>query len=439
MLKAHNFVRPSNGEPPKRVCFIQCVGSRDRQIGNEYCSKVCCGIASKEAIEIRQQVPDCKVFIFYIDMRMYGYWENQIYWPAQEEYHVSYISGIVTEVIRRATRLVIRGEDTTMGRPMEVPMDVVILSVGMEPSAGHPRDGEAVRAAAQNKYGFIETVAPRARPPSTTSRAGIFVAGAAARPCDLEDTVSTAGAAAPRRSPTCARRRRARHRLTMLHDELPFDEVVDSEAALEFMKETTEARLRDRARGRRRPAGGEERRLRGAARRRAPGRARRGDPRPPAGRAFSAGAARRGGSCAPTRCRRCGPPSASCSTRAAPPGERLQRFAGELRGVDAGAATALGSELLHFTDPDPLLAVDSLAVDAGEAHRARCRWCCTTTPTSTARARRDLREHGRRHGARRRPPATRRASRGRDGGLFGTDVFLLPSTPSICIRCSACA
>jgi len=53
MLKAHNFVTPSTGEPPKRVAFIQCVGSRDRQIGNEYCSKVCCGISSKQAIEVR--------------------------------------------------------------------------------------------------------------------------------------------------------------------------------------------------------------------------------------------------------------------------------------------------------------------------------------------------------------------------------------------------
>ena len=78
-------MRPSTGEPPKRVCFIQCVGSRDRQIGNEWCSKVCCGVACKEAIEIRELVPDCQVFVFYIDMRMYGFWEDQIYWKAQEE------------------------------------------------------------------------------------------------------------------------------------------------------------------------------------------------------------------------------------------------------------------------------------------------------------------------------------------------------------------
>ncbi|MCS7294951.1 MAG: FAD-dependent oxidoreductase, partial [Dehalococcoidia bacterium] len=78
MLKAHQVVRPSNGQPPERVAFIQCVGSRDRQIGNEFCSKVCCGIASKQAIEIKQQLPNARVFIFYIDMRMYGYWENEL-------------------------------------------------------------------------------------------------------------------------------------------------------------------------------------------------------------------------------------------------------------------------------------------------------------------------------------------------------------------------
>ncbi len=115
---------------------MQCVGSRDRHIGNEYCSKVCCGVASKEAIEIRQLLPDCKVYIFYIDMRMYGYWENQIYWPAQEKHHVQYVKGIITEVLPKGDKLLVRGEDTTMGRPMELLMDMVVLSVGMEPSIG---------------------------------------------------------------------------------------------------------------------------------------------------------------------------------------------------------------------------------------------------------------------------------------------------------------
>jgi heterodisulfide reductase subunit A len=194
MLKDNNFVRPSNGEEPERVAFIQCVGSRDRQIGNEFCSKVCCGISSKQAIEIRQQVPDARVFIFYIDMRMYGYWENDIYWPAQEEHKVNYVKGIVTEVLQKGDKLVIRGEDTTMGRPMEISMDIVVLAVGMEPSEGTRAMAE-VLGIGTNKYGFIDqdhnsldTVA--------TSVPGIFVVGAARGPADLDDSIATAGAAA---------------------------------------------------------------------------------------------------------------------------------------------------------------------------------------------------------------------------------------------------
>lgn len=196
MLKAKQVTRRSNGALPERVCFVQCVGSRDRQIGNEFCSKVCCGIASKQAIEIKQAVPSCKVFIFYIDMRMYGYWENEIYWPAQEKYKVNYVKGIITEVLSKDGKLLVRGEDTTMGRPMEVTMDLVVLSVGMEPSAG-TREMAQVLGLKQNKYGFIE-VPHESLDPTTTTVPGILVAGAAAGPKDLDDTFSSAGLAAMR-------------------------------------------------------------------------------------------------------------------------------------------------------------------------------------------------------------------------------------------------
>ena len=193
-LKQHRVVVPSTGKPPEHLCFIQCVGSRDRRIGNTWCSKVCCGIASKEAIEVKELVPQCKVYIFYIDMRMYGFWEDQLYWKAQEEHHVNYIRGIVTEIVRRGEKLVVKGEDTTMGRPVEAPMDMVVLSVGMEPSRG-TIEMARVLGVPRESHGFIATVgAPLDT--VTTPVAGIFVAGAAAGPKDLEDSVSMAGLAA---------------------------------------------------------------------------------------------------------------------------------------------------------------------------------------------------------------------------------------------------
>ena len=193
MFTAGNFVRPSNGEKPKRVAFIQCVGSRDRQIGNEYCSKVCCGISSKQAIEIRQHIPDCKVFIFYIDMRMYGYWENEIYWPAQEKHKVNYIKGMATEIVKKGDGLLVKGEDTTLRRPMEVPMDMVILAVGMEPSEGTKQMAQ-IFGLNQNKYNFIEAInAPMDT--VTTNVEGVYAIGACTGPADIEDSVSMAGLA----------------------------------------------------------------------------------------------------------------------------------------------------------------------------------------------------------------------------------------------------
>jgi heterodisulfide reductase subunit A2 len=195
-LKQHKVVVPSTGKAPEHLCFIQCVGSRDRRIGNTWCSKVCCGIASKEAIEVKRLLPACKVYIFYIDMRMYGFWEDQIYWKAQEEHKVNYIRGIVTEVIRRGDKLVVKGEDTTMGRPVEAPMDMVVLSVGMEPSRGTIEMSQVLRIPRES-HGFIATVG-QPLDTVTTPVPGIFVAGAAAGPKDLEDTVSMAGLAAAR-------------------------------------------------------------------------------------------------------------------------------------------------------------------------------------------------------------------------------------------------
>ncbi len=194
MLSRGEFAVPSTGQPPRRVAFIQCVGSRDRQIGNEYCSKVCCGISSKQAIEVRQLVPDARVFIFYIDMRMYGYWENEIYWPAQEQHKVNYIKGIVTEILAKGDRLVIRGEDTTMGRPMEIPMDIVVLAVGMEPSRGTRRMAE-ILGLPTNRYGFVE-IDPDTMDTVSTKVPGVFAAGAATGPADLDDSIASAGAAA---------------------------------------------------------------------------------------------------------------------------------------------------------------------------------------------------------------------------------------------------
>lgn len=194
MLSDDEFVRPSTGEDPETICFIQCVGSRDRQIGNQWCSKVCCGIATKEAIEVAEMHPDATVIVFYIDMRTYGFWEDDLYWEAQEEHNVRYVRGIATEITQKDGQVIVKGEDTTMGRPYEIPMDVVVLSVGMEPSKGTVEMADTLDLPLED-HGYVETVG---KPMETvaTERDGVYVAGAAAGPKDLKDSVSMAGSAA---------------------------------------------------------------------------------------------------------------------------------------------------------------------------------------------------------------------------------------------------
>ena len=195
MLSEHRVLRPSNGQPPERVCFIQCVGSRDRQIGNEYCSKVCCAVASKEAIEIRQLLPDSKVFIFYIDMRMYGYWENEIYWPAQEQHHVQYVKGLITEVLPKGDRLLVRGRGHDHG-PADGAADGPGRAVGRHGTVtGYSRGREAARGQAE-QVRLHRCRRRAARPGQAPTGKAIFACGAAFGPADLEDTVSSAAGAA---------------------------------------------------------------------------------------------------------------------------------------------------------------------------------------------------------------------------------------------------
>ena len=107
---------------------------------------------------------------------------------------VNYIKGVISEVLPKGDQLLIRGEDTTMSRPMEVTMDMVVLSVGMEPSVGTRAIAQTL-GVQQNKYGFIEAGGAGGLDPVATSVEGIFVAGAAAGPADLDDSISRAGLA----------------------------------------------------------------------------------------------------------------------------------------------------------------------------------------------------------------------------------------------------
>jgi len=195
MLSSGRGVRcPSDGREPERVAILLCVGSRDRQIGREWCSKICCTVSSNLAMEIRQELPNCNVYIYYMDIRTFGLYEDLYYWQSQETYRVKYIKARIAEVTSDGKRLIVKGEDTLVKRPITIPFDMVVHAIGMDPNVDN-MTLSAVFDVQLERHGFIAK-APSYSSMSGTSREGIFVAGAATGPETIDDSIAQGQSAA---------------------------------------------------------------------------------------------------------------------------------------------------------------------------------------------------------------------------------------------------
>jgi heterodisulfide reductase subunit A2 len=183
-----------NGNSPKTIGFVHCVGSRDEKVGNFYCSKLCCVTAVKQAIEVREHLPESKVFCFYMDMRMGGAYYEELYREAQEIWGVNFIRGKVSEASESINNnLIIKIEDTLAGKPLKIELDLLVLMAGMEMS-----DGGAMIA----KQTGLKTGENRFFSPADHHYAnnisnikGIFYAGTCTAPMNVTETISHARAA----------------------------------------------------------------------------------------------------------------------------------------------------------------------------------------------------------------------------------------------------
>ena len=195
MISSGKGVRcPSDGRKPKRVAILLCVGSRDRQIGREWCSKICCTVSANMAMEIREELPDAHVYIYYMDIRTFGHYETDYYWRSQEEFKVKYIKARIAEVTSDGKQLIVKGEDTLVKRPITIPFDMVVHAIGMDPNVDNMTIS-AVFGVDLHKQGYIarkDTYGVM----GATSRAGVFVAGAAIGPETIDDSIAQANAAA---------------------------------------------------------------------------------------------------------------------------------------------------------------------------------------------------------------------------------------------------
>ncbi|NLA38873.1 MAG: CoB--CoM heterodisulfide reductase iron-sulfur subunit A family protein, partial [Methanomicrobiales archaeon] len=173
--------------------FVQCVGSRDIAAGRPYCSGVCCMYAMKNAMLIREKNPGIEVTVFYNDIRAYGKGYEEYYERAQS-LGVRFIRGFPGEVLADNDHLMLVTENTETCEMETVRPDLVVLSVGLEPSSGA---GEIAKMLGipQDETGFF-SVADQKVGPVLTVKPGIYVAGAATTPRDIPDSVAMGGAAA---------------------------------------------------------------------------------------------------------------------------------------------------------------------------------------------------------------------------------------------------
>ena len=181
------------GRVPKNVVFIQCVGSRDKTVGNEYCSRVCCMYTAKHAHSITEKIPDAKVSIFYTDIRAFGKGCEQFYERVQRA-GVFYRRGSVSEIYKRDDKLVVRAEDTLLGEMIEEEADLVVLATGLVPR----KDADQVMrlfTLSPDLDGFFLERHIKLDPIATPTD-GVFIAGCCQGPKDIPDTVAQASAAA---------------------------------------------------------------------------------------------------------------------------------------------------------------------------------------------------------------------------------------------------
>jgi heterodisulfide reductase subunit A len=145
-------------------------------------------------MEIREELPDCHVYIYYMDIRTFGHYETDYYWRSQEEFKVKYIKARIAEVTGDGKQLIVKGEDTLVKRPITIPFDMVVHAIGMDPNIDNMTIS-AVFDVELHKHGYIsrkDTYGVM----GATSRAGVFVAGAAIGPETIDDSIAQANAAA---------------------------------------------------------------------------------------------------------------------------------------------------------------------------------------------------------------------------------------------------
>ncbi|MCI5838151.1 MAG: CoB--CoM heterodisulfide reductase iron-sulfur subunit A family protein [Christensenellaceae bacterium] len=189
------LLRPSDKQHPKKIVFVQCVGSRGlRPCDKPYCSKICCMYTAKHSMLIREKYPDTEVTVFYIDVRTPGKNFDEFYRRAVEQYGVNYIKGQVGKVVENDGKLTVYGSDLLMNEQVVIDADLVVLATAIEPDKTAKSVATMLTASIDTNNFFTEAH-PKLRPVESPT-AGVFLSGVCQGPKDIPETVAQASAAA---------------------------------------------------------------------------------------------------------------------------------------------------------------------------------------------------------------------------------------------------
>jgi heterodisulfide reductase subunit A-like polyferredoxin len=189
--------RMSDGTDPKKIAFIQCVGSRDKQHGNPYCSSVCCMYTIKEAVIAKEHSPELDITIYYMDIRAFGKEFDYYYKRAVEEVGIHFVRSRVASIEQEEgaegksdqLKLNFTGEDDEISSDL---FDMVVLSTGLVPNKDTVEFAKRL-GVKLNDYNYCETTTLA---PLSTSREGVYACGVFSEPKDIPETIAQASGAA---------------------------------------------------------------------------------------------------------------------------------------------------------------------------------------------------------------------------------------------------
>jgi heterodisulfide reductase subunit A len=205
--KEGHLVRPSDGEVPKTITFIQCVGLRDRD-NYPYCCSVCCLNSTKGSILAKEHYPEIETYILYSELRAVGKRSQEYVDRARDEYGIKYIRGTPGELLEdpETKNLIIKYEDMDSGTIERMEAELVVLNTAPIPGESS-KELAAVLGIAVDEYGFFSPKDPLGAP-IETEKGGIFLIGYAQGPKDIPESVAQASAAAAEASEIIARKSR---------------------------------------------------------------------------------------------------------------------------------------------------------------------------------------------------------------------------------------